>query len=107
MNEKLIYLCLILSLISIIGMSYLLYNYSISDWEIITQYCKTKITGENWIKDNCAYKNDTLLCSFIFQGQNFDNIPVEQIDTNRMLSCKEYIWDKKVLIRTNPDIEKI
>lgn len=108
MENKLIYFCLLLSVVSLIGVGFLISQSFNQEWEVATQYCTEKVTGQEWVKENCNFREEyqDLICSFVYQGQTFE-LPIGQIDIDKMESCVAYVWHKKVMIQTNSEIANI
>lgn len=95
-------LAIIVGGISLI-LGYLNYsNFNNGEWTCITKKCpdENKITGEEWVAQNCkpTEPDNQMICEFQI-GSDVFNVPLSGINISQMQSCKQYTCDSEVYVR--------
>ncbi|GAI35759.1 unnamed protein product [marine sediment metagenome] len=68
-----------------------------SEWVCIAEECEEFLTGDDWVKQNCALQGNEMVCEFQYEGTNF-RVPLSGVNISNMVSCGRYECASKVLI---------
>lgn len=87
---------------SLAGISAYLYFSQIrgGEWSCISQQCVEFAIGDDWVKDNCNLQNNNQLsCNFAFEGIDYFDVPLSEINISRMTSCRRYECSSFVFLK--------